>query len=107
MLPGRPPKRRRNFLKLVELCTATGRREADTMLVYDVSRFSRLDPGEAGFPEFSLRRAAAPPVGRRHPPARCLRLIAAVPGGRLARGLFARPPAGRHQRQLPLVSAAP
>src|SRR5262249_60878023 len=33
------------------------RREASTVLCYDVSRFSRLDPEEAGFHEYSLRRA--------------------------------------------------
>ena len=45
---GLDTKRRREILRLMELCTAPGRREADTVLCYDVSRFSRLDPTRLG-----------------------------------------------------------
>lgn len=38
-------------------CAEPRLRQADTVLCYDVSRFSRLDPEEAGFHEYSLRRA--------------------------------------------------
>jgi DNA invertase Pin-like site-specific DNA recombinase len=49
--------RRRGFLTLLEVCSDSRRRRADVVLVYDVSRFSRLEPDEAAFHEFSLRRA--------------------------------------------------
>ncbi len=49
--------RRRGFLTLLEVCSDSRRRLADVVLVYDVSRFSRLEPDEAAFHEFSLRRA--------------------------------------------------
>jgi len=49
--------RRREFLALLELCADPKRREADVVLCYDVSRFSRLDPDEAAYHEHSLRRA--------------------------------------------------
>src|SRR5438132_4999756 len=49
--------RRREFLTLLAICAESGRREADVVLCYDVSRFSRLDPEEAAFHEHSLRRA--------------------------------------------------
>src|SRR5439155_9920593 len=49
--------RRREFLTLLAICTEPGRRDADVVLCYDVSRFSRLDPEEAAFHEGSLRRA--------------------------------------------------
>ncbi len=49
--------RRRGFLTLLEVCSDSRRRRADVVLVYDISRFSRLEPDEAAFHEFSLRRA--------------------------------------------------
>ncbi len=49
--------RRRDFLTLLQICAQPGLREADVVLCYDISRFSRLDPEEAGFHEYSLRRA--------------------------------------------------
>ena len=49
--------RRRDFLTLLNVCGDRRRREADTVLCYDVSRFSRLEPDEAAFHEYSLRRA--------------------------------------------------
>jgi DNA invertase Pin-like site-specific DNA recombinase len=48
--------RRREFQQLLAICSS-GRREADVVLCYDVSRFSRLEADEAAFFEFSLRRA--------------------------------------------------
>jgi DNA invertase Pin-like site-specific DNA recombinase len=48
---------RHEFLTLLHLCAEPRLRQADTVLCYDVSRFSRLDPEEAGFHEYSLRRA--------------------------------------------------
>jgi hypothetical protein len=52
------------------------------------------------------RARAAQQIGRRKPYGRRLRLIATVPSGRLGRGLFEWPSAGRHRRELPLLSAA-
>lgn len=49
--------RRRGFLALLHVCTQPRVREADVVLCYDVSRFSRLEPDEAAFHEHSLRRA--------------------------------------------------
>jgi DNA invertase Pin-like site-specific DNA recombinase len=49
--------RRSGFLELLNVCSDRRRREADEVLVYDVSRFSRLEPDEAAFHEFSLKRA--------------------------------------------------
>src|SRR5262245_38945204 len=49
--------RRRDFLTLLHLCTQSHLRKADVVLCYDISRFSRLDPEEAAFHEYSLRRA--------------------------------------------------
>src|SRR5512137_507484 len=49
--------RRLGFLALLDVCSDQRRRVADVVLVYDVSRFSRLEPDEAAFHEFSLRRA--------------------------------------------------
>jgi DNA invertase Pin-like site-specific DNA recombinase len=49
--------RRREFLTLLQLCARPEMRKADVVLCYDVSRFSRLDPDEAAFHEYSLRRA--------------------------------------------------
>jgi DNA invertase Pin-like site-specific DNA recombinase len=49
--------RRREFLTLLELCARPDMRSADVVLCYDVSRFSRLDPEEAAFHEYSLKRA--------------------------------------------------
>jgi DNA invertase Pin-like site-specific DNA recombinase len=49
--------RRREFLTLLSVCSQPNVREATVVLCYDVSRFSRLDPEEAGFHEYSLRRA--------------------------------------------------
>lgn len=49
--------RRHEFLTLLQLCAQDKRRAADVVLCYDVSRFSRLDPEEAAFHEYSLRRA--------------------------------------------------
>src|SRR5712692_4106777 len=54
---GLDTSRRRGFLALLDLCSDSQRRVADVVLVYDVSRFSRLEPDEAAFDEFSLRRA--------------------------------------------------
>jgi predicted site-specific integrase-resolvase len=54
---GLDTERRRDFLALLNLCGDRRRREADTVLCYDVSRFSRLEPDEAAFHEYSLRRA--------------------------------------------------
>ena len=54
---GLDTERRREFLALLELCARPELRQASTVLCYDVSRFSRLDPEEAGFHEYSLRRA--------------------------------------------------
>src|SRR5262245_42950150 len=54
---GLDTSRRRGFLALLDLCSDSGRRAADVVLVYDISRFSRLEPDEAAFHEFSLRRA--------------------------------------------------
>jgi len=51
--------RRRDFLTLLQVCSEPRGREADHVLVYDISRFSRLDPDEAAFHEYSLRRAGA------------------------------------------------
>ncbi len=48
--------RRKDFNALLQVCTQAGRREADLVLVYDVSRFSRLEPDEAAYHEFNLRR---------------------------------------------------
>jgi DNA invertase Pin-like site-specific DNA recombinase len=49
--------RRREFQALLELCSDARRREAEVVLCYDISRFSRLDPDEAAFHEHGLRRA--------------------------------------------------
>ena len=49
--------RRVGFLALLDVCSDSRRRVADVVLVYDISRFSRLEPDEAAFHEFSLRRA--------------------------------------------------
>lgn len=49
--------RRREFLSLLSLCADPRRREADIVLCYDVSRFSRLEPDEAAFHEYSLKQA--------------------------------------------------
>jgi DNA invertase Pin-like site-specific DNA recombinase len=49
--------RRSGFLELLNVCSDRRRREADEVLVYDVSRFSRLEPDEAAFHEHSLKRA--------------------------------------------------
>ena len=49
--------RRHDFLTLLQICAQPGLRNADVVLCYDISRFSRLDPEEAGFHEYSLRRA--------------------------------------------------
>src|SRR5712692_5546680 len=49
--------RRREFLALLHVYSQLKFREAAVVLCYDVSRFSRLDPEEAGFHEYSLRRA--------------------------------------------------
>ena len=54
---GLDTSRRRGFLALLDLCSDPNRRVADIVLVYDVSRFSRLEPDEAAFHEFSLKRA--------------------------------------------------
>lgn len=54
---GLDTERRRDFLTLLNVCGDRRRREADTVLCYDVSRFSRLEPDEAAFHEYSLRRA--------------------------------------------------
>ncbi len=54
---GLDTNRRREFLMLLQLCGHAERRAADVVLCYDVSRFSRLDPDEATFHEYSLRRA--------------------------------------------------
>ena len=54
---GLDTSRRRGFLALLDLCSDPNRRVADTVLVYDVSRFSRLEADEAAFHEFSLKRA--------------------------------------------------
>jgi DNA invertase Pin-like site-specific DNA recombinase len=48
---------RREFQQLLDLCSSAGRRAADIVLCYDVSRFSRLEPDEAAFHEYRLRRA--------------------------------------------------
>ena len=49
--------RRHEFLTLLQTCAQPSLRAADVVLCYDISRFSRLDPEEAGFHEYSLRRA--------------------------------------------------
>jgi DNA invertase Pin-like site-specific DNA recombinase len=49
--------RRREFQALLNVCSDPRRREAELVLCYDISRFSRLDPDEAAFHEHSLRRA--------------------------------------------------
>jgi DNA invertase Pin-like site-specific DNA recombinase len=49
--------RRREFTELMALCARPGARAAEVVLCYDVSRFSRLDPEEAAFHEYSLRRS--------------------------------------------------
>src|SRR5262249_26952198 len=54
---GLDTSRRRGFLALLDLCSDPNRRVADIVLVFDVSRFSRLEPDEAAFHEFSLKRA--------------------------------------------------
>src|SRR5215472_11780852 len=54
---GLDTSRRRGFLGLLDICSDPRRRVADVVLVYDVSRFSRLEPDEAAFHEFSLKRA--------------------------------------------------
>ena len=54
---GLDTSRRRGFLALLDLCSDSRRRVADVVLVYDVSRFSRLEPDEAAFHEFTLRQA--------------------------------------------------
>jgi site-specific DNA recombinase len=54
---GLDTRRRREFAALLALCKRPGPRAADVVLCYDVSRFSRLDPEEAAFHEYSLGRA--------------------------------------------------
>jgi DNA invertase Pin-like site-specific DNA recombinase len=54
---GLDTERRGEFLTLLQICAQPDFREADVVLCYDISRFSRLDPEEAGFHEYSLRRA--------------------------------------------------
>ena len=49
--------RRQEFLLLLSLCADPRRREADIVLCYGVSRFSRLEPDEAAFHEYSLKQA--------------------------------------------------
>ena len=54
---GLDTERRSGFRGLLEICSSAGRGEADVVLVYDVSRFSRLEPDEAAYHEHSLKRA--------------------------------------------------
>ena len=54
---GLDTSRRRDFRVLLEVCKRPKGREADVVLCYDVSRFSRLDPEEAASCEYSLRQA--------------------------------------------------
>lgn len=54
---GLDTERRRGFLELLQVCGQPHARQAEVVLCYDVSRFSRLDPDEAAFHEYSLRRA--------------------------------------------------
>jgi len=54
---GLDTERRHEFLTLLKICAQPPLRAADVVLCYDISRFSRLDPEEAGFHEYSLRRA--------------------------------------------------
>src|SRR5438445_6837276 len=61
--------RRHDFLTLLQICAQPGVREADVVLCYDISRFSRLDPEEAGFHEYSLRRAGVRVVYTHEPAA--------------------------------------
>jgi site-specific DNA recombinase len=49
--------RRSGFQALLAACADRERRAADRVLIYDVSRFSRLEPDEAAWHEHSLRRA--------------------------------------------------
>jgi site-specific DNA recombinase len=49
--------RRREFTELLAVCSDKSRRQADVVLCYDVSRFSRLDPDEAAWHEYGLKRA--------------------------------------------------
>ena len=49
--------RRREFQALLQVCSNPRLREAEVVLCYDVSRFSRLDPDEAAFHEYGLKRA--------------------------------------------------
>ena len=44
------------FVRSLQICDSR-RREADVVLVYDVSRFSRLEPDEAAYHEHLLKRA--------------------------------------------------
>jgi DNA invertase Pin-like site-specific DNA recombinase len=53
---GLDTERRVGFLAFLDVCSDPKRRAADVVLVYDISRFSRLEPDEAAFHEFSLRR---------------------------------------------------
>lgn len=48
--------KRREFTELLQVCSDQARREADVVLCYDVSRFSRLEPDEAAWHEHGLRR---------------------------------------------------
>jgi len=49
--------RRRGFTGLLAACSRSRTREANVVLCYDVSRFSRLEPDEAAYHEHSLRLA--------------------------------------------------
>ena len=49
--------RRQEFQALLQVCSNPRLREAAVVLCYDVSRFSRLDPDEAAFHEYGLKRA--------------------------------------------------
>ena len=54
---GLDTERRSGFRGLLEMCSDPRRGEADVVLVYDVSRFSRLEPDEAAYHEHTLKRA--------------------------------------------------
>ena len=49
--------RRQEFQALLQVCSNPRLREAEVVLCYDVSRFSRLEPDEAAFHEYGLKRA--------------------------------------------------
>lgn len=59
--------RRRGFLALIEACGDPRRRDAGVVLCYDVSRFSRLEPDEAAWHEYSLRRVGVKVVYTHEP----------------------------------------